>query len=128
MSLNATREPVIAFEGVRIGFDEGEVLHGVSLQVSSRETKILVGETGSGKTLLLKLADLPIVIKPSLAGKGTAAGQMLTVGVVLLGTIWPLNPHLLQVWFWFTGGLTAVSGIQYIYGGLKRVGRSHPSV
>ena len=56
MSTNAASEPVITFEGVRIGFDAGEVLHGVSMQVASRETKILVGETGSGKTLLLKLA------------------------------------------------------------------------
>ncbi len=56
MSPNASREPVIAFEGVRIGFDEGEVLHGISFHVTSGETKVLVGETGSGKTLLLKLA------------------------------------------------------------------------
>lgn len=94
----------------------------LTVVVLSRDVILVLG------TILLKLADLPIVIKPTLAGKGTAAGQMLTVGVVLLGTIWPLNPHLLQAWFWFTGGLTAVSGIQYIYGGLKRVGRSHPSV
>jgi cardiolipin synthase len=75
--------------------------------------------------ILFKLVDLPIVIKPNLAGKITAAGQMLTVGLVLLGTLVPLNPHLLQGWFWFMGGLTAVSGVQYIYGELKRVGRSH---
>jgi phospholipid/cholesterol/gamma-HCH transport system ATP-binding protein len=52
----ATTEPVITFEDVRIGFDEGDVLRGVSFQVGSRETKVLIGETGSGKTLLLKLA------------------------------------------------------------------------
>ena len=48
--------PVIAFEDVRLSFDEGEVLRGVSFQVALRETKVLVGETGAGKTLLLKLA------------------------------------------------------------------------
>ncbi|HEV8383809.1 MAG TPA: ATP-binding cassette domain-containing protein [Candidatus Acidoferrales bacterium] len=56
MNSSASREPVIAFEGVRIGFDEGEVLHGVTFHVAAGETKVLVGETGSGKTLLLKLA------------------------------------------------------------------------
>ncbi len=75
MSRNATSEPVIAFEGVRIGFDEGEVLHGVSLRVALRETKILVGETGSGKTLLLKLA--AGLLRPD-AGRVTVLGQEIS--------------------------------------------------
>jgi phospholipid/cholesterol/gamma-HCH transport system ATP-binding protein len=75
MSLNATSEPVIAFEGVRIGFDEGEVLHGVSLRVTSCETKILVGETGSGKTLLLKLA--AGLLRPD-AGRVMVLGQEIS--------------------------------------------------
>jgi len=49
-------EPVIAFENVRIGFDAGEILSGISFEVAPRETKVLVGETGAGKTLALKLA------------------------------------------------------------------------
>ncbi len=48
--------PVISFENVCIGFDEGDVLRGVSFHVAPKETKILVGETGTGKTLLLKMA------------------------------------------------------------------------
>jgi phospholipid/cholesterol/gamma-HCH transport system ATP-binding protein len=48
--------PVIQFEGVRIGFEEGEVLRSVSFQVGERETLVLLGETGTGKTLSLKLA------------------------------------------------------------------------
>lgn len=51
-----TTAPVIAFENVRIGFDEGDVLRGVSFQVVPRETLVLLGETGTGKTLTLKLA------------------------------------------------------------------------
>ncbi len=93
----------------------------LTVAVLSRDVILVLG------ALLLKLTDLPLVIKPTLAGKVTAAGQMLTVGLVLLGTIWPLNPQLMQAWFWFIGGLTAVSGIQYVYGGLKRVGGSHPA-
>jgi phospholipid/cholesterol/gamma-HCH transport system ATP-binding protein len=46
----------IAFEDVRIGFAEGEVLSGVSFQVRERETLVLLGETGTGKTLTLKMA------------------------------------------------------------------------
>ena len=46
----------IAFEGVRIGFHEGEILRGVSFCVRERETVVLLGETGTGKTLTLKMA------------------------------------------------------------------------
>lgn len=48
--------PVITFESVRIGFEEGEILRGVSFDVQERETLVLLGETGTGKTLSLKLA------------------------------------------------------------------------
>jgi phospholipid/cholesterol/gamma-HCH transport system ATP-binding protein len=46
----------VSFENVRIGFDEGDVLRGVSFSVQERETMVLLGETGTGKTLTLKLA------------------------------------------------------------------------
>jgi phospholipid/cholesterol/gamma-HCH transport system ATP-binding protein len=46
----------IVFENVRIGFDEGEILRGVSFCVRERETVVLLGETGTGKTLTLKMA------------------------------------------------------------------------
>jgi phospholipid/cholesterol/gamma-HCH transport system ATP-binding protein len=47
---------VVTFENVRIGFDEGDILSGVSFRVLPRETLVLLGETGTGKTLTLKLA------------------------------------------------------------------------
>lgn len=56
MSPALSAEPVIVFENIRLGFDRGDVLRGLSFQVVPRETKVLVGETGSGKTLTLKLA------------------------------------------------------------------------
>ncbi|HEX4542580.1 MAG TPA: ATP-binding cassette domain-containing protein [Candidatus Acidoferrum sp.] len=46
----------ITFEDVRLGFGEGDILRGVSFCVRERETLILLGETGTGKTLTLKLA------------------------------------------------------------------------
>jgi phospholipid/cholesterol/gamma-HCH transport system ATP-binding protein len=48
--------PVISFDDVRIGFLEGEILQGVKFSVQDRETLVLLGETGTGKTLTLKLA------------------------------------------------------------------------
>jgi len=49
-------EPLIAFDDVHIGFDEKEVLSGISFEVWPGETKVLLGESGSGKTLLMKIA------------------------------------------------------------------------
>jgi phospholipid/cholesterol/gamma-HCH transport system ATP-binding protein len=49
-------EAVIEFSDVRIGFAEGEILQGVSFSTQPKETLVLLGETGSGKTLILKLA------------------------------------------------------------------------
>jgi phospholipid/cholesterol/gamma-HCH transport system ATP-binding protein len=48
--------PAIKFDRVRIGFEEGDILRGVSFEVQERETLVLLGETGTGKTLALKLA------------------------------------------------------------------------
>lgn len=48
--------PAIEFSSVRLGFEEGDILRDVSFRVMPRETLILLGETGTGKTLSLKLA------------------------------------------------------------------------
>src|ERR1700688_1363504 len=56
MSATAASEPVLSLEDVSIGFDKGSVLDGLSFSVAPGETKILIGESGSGKTLILKLA------------------------------------------------------------------------
>lgn len=46
----------VEYQNVRIAFAEGEVLRGVTFSAKERETLILLGETGTGKTLLLKFA------------------------------------------------------------------------
>src|ERR1700730_2762213 len=48
--------PAVVFDNVYLGFDEGDILRGVSFSVPARETLVLLGETGTGKTLTLKLA------------------------------------------------------------------------
>jgi phospholipid/cholesterol/gamma-HCH transport system ATP-binding protein len=49
-------EPLIAFKDVHVGFEEGDVLRGISFEVWPGETKVLLGEGGTGKTLIMKLA------------------------------------------------------------------------
>jgi phospholipid/cholesterol/gamma-HCH transport system ATP-binding protein len=55
-TLTDTSPAAIEFNDVRLGFAEGEILRGVTFAAQERETVILLGETGTGKTLLLKLA------------------------------------------------------------------------
>jgi phospholipid/cholesterol/gamma-HCH transport system ATP-binding protein len=49
-------EPVVTFDNLGIRFDDNDVLRGISFRVLPRETLVLLGETGTGKTLTLKLA------------------------------------------------------------------------
>lgn len=57
MSMSAIEAfPAIQFDHVRIGFEEGDILRDISFRVQQRETLVLLGETGTGKTLTLKLA------------------------------------------------------------------------
>ncbi len=52
----APGEPLIRFENVSIGFEGNPVLQDISFVVDAGETKVVLGESGSGKTVLLKLA------------------------------------------------------------------------
>src|SRR5260370_36949963 len=69
--------PAITFEDVWVGFDEGQVLRGVTFQVQERETLILLGETGTGKTLTLKMAaGLLAPDSGSVVGLGNEVSEM----------------------------------------------------
>src|SRR6516162_2473143 len=46
----------LCFSDVWIGFAEGPILRGLSFSIRTGETLVLLGETGTGKTLALKLA------------------------------------------------------------------------
>ncbi|MGA7917606.1 MAG: ATP-binding cassette domain-containing protein [Candidatus Acidiferrales bacterium] len=64
-------QPLISFRDVQLGFDEGDILRGISFDVAHGETKVLLGETGTGKTLIMRLA--AGLIHPD-------AGQVLVMG------------------------------------------------
>ncbi len=49
-------EALISLRDIHVGFEDREVLQGISFDVAQGETKVLLGETGTGKTLLMKLA------------------------------------------------------------------------
>ena len=55
MSYVVPGEPLLYFRDVHLGFGEGEILRGISFEVWPGETKVLLGESGTGKTVLLKL-------------------------------------------------------------------------
>jgi len=55
-AFQAVGHAAIEFDDVHLGFSEGEILRGVTFSAQERETVVLLGETGTGKTLLLKLA------------------------------------------------------------------------
>lgn len=86
----------------------------LTVLVLSRDVVLAMG------VLIFRLADIPLVIKPSLAGKWTTTFQLTTVGLVLLSKIWAFPPLVLPVFFWATGLLTTISGIQYFYRGIKQ--------
>src|SRR5437660_10651673 len=84
-------EPAITFQDVWVGFDEGQVLRGVTFQVQERETLILLGETGSGKTLTFKIAasnppaifnvsDFPAPLSPSRLSASLSLTRQITAG------------------------------------------------
>jgi cardiolipin synthase len=90
----------------------------LTVLVISRDVALALGIS------VLKLADFPLTIKPTLMGKWTTTWQLATVLVVLLGKIWPIPGQVLWACFWLTGGLTVVSGVQYLFNGLKMVGQN----
>ena len=65
----------IEFEDVHIGFEDNEVLRGVSFRLPFGETKALFGVAGSGKSTILKLA---LGLMPPDSGRITLLGQDVT--------------------------------------------------
>ena len=55
MPETAEPEIVVEFDGVVISFEDQAVLRGISFRLERGETKIIMGATGAGKSVLLKL-------------------------------------------------------------------------
>src|SRR5712671_706423 len=65
----------LVFDNVSIGFEERQVLDGISFHLAQGETKALFGVAGSGKSLILKLT--LGLIKPD-AGRIWVLGEEVT--------------------------------------------------
>lgn len=50
-------EPVLSFQNVCLSFDQNRVLDDVSFEIAPAETCVLLGPAGSGKSVLMKLAE-----------------------------------------------------------------------
>jgi phospholipid/cholesterol/gamma-HCH transport system ATP-binding protein len=50
------RHKAVVFDDVSISFESGKLLDGISFELARGETKVLLGEAGTGKTTILKLA------------------------------------------------------------------------
>ena len=67
-------DATISFRDVRVGFEEGDIVRGLSFEVFPKETLVLLGETGTGKTLSLKMA--AGLLRP-LGGEITVLGKQV---------------------------------------------------
>lgn len=50
-------KPVLAFKDVSLSFDQNKVLDTISFEIGAAETCVLLGPAGSGKSVLMKLAE-----------------------------------------------------------------------
>ncbi len=57
-----TPTPVLEFRGVTKAFGERQVLHGIDLAVAEHEAVAIIGASGSGKSTILRCADLLLEI------------------------------------------------------------------
>ncbi|MGI8481261.1 MAG: ABC transporter ATP-binding protein [Chthoniobacterales bacterium] len=53
--MNANRPPVVELRDVKLSFEEKRVLDGVSLEVEHRDRLVIMGQSGSGKSTILRL-------------------------------------------------------------------------
>jgi phospholipid/cholesterol/gamma-HCH transport system ATP-binding protein len=72
---SAATVPAIEVRDVKLSFDDIKVLNGVSFFVREGETKIILGESASGKTVLIKL--IAGLIRPD-SGKIFVEGREIT--------------------------------------------------
>jgi phospholipid/cholesterol/gamma-HCH transport system ATP-binding protein len=69
--------PVVSFRNISLCFEEKRIFDNISLDVMPGETRILLGQAGAGKSVLLKMADG--LIRPD-SGTVTVFGQEVSCG------------------------------------------------
>ena len=72
MSNNVT--PLISFQKLGMEFQQQRVLHDINLDITRGQTVVIVGESGCGKTVLLKL--MIALLRPT-SGTVTFDGKVL---------------------------------------------------
>ncbi|MCK4534492.1 MAG: CDP-diacylglycerol--glycerol-3-phosphate 3-phosphatidyltransferase [Syntrophobacterales bacterium] len=88
--------------------------------VISRDCIILLGVS------VLSLMSVSFEIRPAYVSKATTALQLLTVFLVLLSMFIPgyINDMMIVTLFWITAFFTVVSGLNYIFKGIKIINNS----
>jgi cardiolipin synthase (CMP-forming) len=90
-----------------------EIPSWLTVVVLSRDVALGLG------VVIFRLADIFLVVRVSRVGKWTTTFQVTTVFVVLVSKLWAIPPVVLTTLFWTTGILTTVSGIGYLYNGIR---------
>jgi cardiolipin synthase (CMP-forming) len=85
----------------------------LTITVISRDLIVVIG------WVLLYVLTHTVTIEPVLLGKAAIALQLITLTLVLLSINLPLLIPPLEVLFAVTAAVTGISGIQYIYKGLR---------
>lgn len=85
----------------------------LSVIVLTREAIIFLG------VIILAVTHTEFEVRPRLVSKCTTVFQISTVLLMLLDIQVPIPVQLTQCLFWFTAGLTIVSGLYYIYIGMN---------
>src|ERR1041384_7344714 len=75
-------KPVLELEDVSVSFGDKQVLRGLNLKILPGQTTVIVGRSGSGKSVLLKL--MMGLMKPTsgrvlLVGRGLATGSAVEI-------------------------------------------------
>jgi cardiolipin synthase len=85
----------------------------LTITVISRDIIIIIG------WFLLYLISGRSIVEPSMPGKVTIWIQSILIAYVLIHINLPSLPDLPPLLLWVTAGLTILSGLHYIYRGLK---------
>ncbi|MEA3416649.1 MAG: CDP-alcohol phosphatidyltransferase family protein [Thermodesulfobacteriota bacterium] len=83
--------------------------------VISRDVLILLG------VAIFALANINIEIRPRMISKCTTVFQMLTIFLLLLNPKIPGADMIKWILYWFTAGITILSGLHYTYIGMNLI-------